>query len=475
MRTELIGQEKNIVTLKLEFEPDEFNKALKKTLNELAQQVNIPGFRKGHAPRNILEMRFGREAIYNETLEKLVPENLRQIIDDYDLEPLESPELRVTEEIKENQVVKCELIVEVRPEIELPEIQNLEIEKVITSVSDADVDKLINRILIQNSEVKPVERPINDGDLIDVDLTIKILKDDGSEAPEEEQVRKNPSKEKINLSDETVRAQVREALINHSKDETVEAVFDVEAGHPDSSLSGKKVKYIMKIEGVSEFVKPELNQDFYKKLFGNDTDILTDEAFRTRLHNDIFDELSEQHENDIRNRAIALVSENSKLEIPEKLINRQIQAMRKDDENWAKTNNVSLTDTYALNTKEGREGYSKLLRARAEASVRDVLVMDEAAKKYDIQVENEDLEEELKKRAKRYRLDFQTVANYFYKNKEQLERLMDEIRYQKVADALVSDMKIKEVTELSKPNEANQANQEIKSENQPENPENGGN
>ena len=228
----------------------------------------------------------------------------------------------------------------------------------------------------------------------------------------------------------------------------------------------------MKIEGVSEFVKPELNQEFYKKLFGNDTDILTDEAFRTRLHNDIFDELSEQHENDIRNRAIALVSENSKLEIPEKLINRQIQAMRKDDENWAKSNNVSLNDTYALNTKEGREGYSKLLRTRAEASVRDVLVMDEAAKKYDIQVENEDLEEELKKRAKRYRLDFQAVANYFYKNKEQLDRLMDEIRYQKVADALVSDMKIKEVTELSKPNENNSETQtEIKSEN----PENGGN
>ncbi len=465
MRTELIGQEKNIVTIKLEFDPDEFNKALKKALNELAQQVNIPGFRRGHAPRNILEMRFGREAIYNEALEKLVPENLRQIIDDYDLEPLDSPELKVTEEIKENQVVKCELVIEVRPEIELPEIENLEIEKVTTSVSDEDVNKLINRILIQNSEVKQVERPVNDGDLVDVELTIRALNDDNSEA--QEQPRVNSTKEKINLSDETVRAQVRESLINHSKDETVEAVFNVEEGHPDSSLAGKKVKYIMKIEGVSEFVKPELNQDFYKKLFGNDTDVLTDEAFRNRLHNDIFDELSEQHENDIRNRAIAMVSEKSKLEVPEKLILRQIQAMRKDDEKWAETNNVKLNDVYALDTKEGREGYSKLLRSRAEASVRDVLVMDNVAKKYDIHVESEDLEEEFKKRAKQYKLEPVAVANFFYKNKEQLERLMDELRYEKVADALVSNMKIKEVTELSQ----NQTqNQEQNQENHEENP-----
>ncbi len=450
MRTELVGQEKNIVTLKLEFDPDEFAKALKKTLGELSKQVNIPGFRKGHAPRNVLEMRFGREALYNETLEKLVPENLRQIIDDYDLEPLETPELRVSEEIKEDQVVKCELIFEVRPEIELPEIENLEIEKVTTSVSDSDVDKLINRILIQNSQVQPVERAIQDGDLVDVELTIRVLNDDGSDAEDEKQIRRDPTKEKISLSDETVRAQVRAALIGHGKNDTVEAVFDVEAGHPDTELAGKKLKYIMKIENVSEYVKPELNADFYKKLF-NDETITTDEAFRTRLHNDIFDELSEQHENDIRNRAIAMVSEQAKLEIPEKLILRQIQAMRRDDEEWAKQSNVDLNTAYGLNTKEGREGYAKLLRTRAESSVRDVLVMDEVAKKYDVQVESEDLTEEFKKRAKRFRMTEPEIANFYYKNKEQLNRLMDELRYEKVADTLIKNMKIKEVSELSVP------------------------
>ncbi len=459
MRTELVGQEKNIVTLKLEFDPDEFAKALKKTLGELAKQVNIPGFRKGHAPRNVLEMRFGREALYNETLEKLVPENLRQIIDDYDLEPLETPELRVSEEIKEDQVVKCELIFEVRPEIELPEIENLEIEKVITSVSDSDVDKLINRILIQNSQVQPVERAIQDGDLVDVELTIRVLNDDGSDAEDEKQIRKAPTKEKISLSDDTVRAQVRAALIGHGKNDTVEAVFDVEEGHPDTELAGKKLKYIMKIENVSEYVKPELNADFYKKLFNDDT-ITTDEAFRTRLHNDIFDELSEQHENDIRNRAIAMVSEQAKLEIPEKLILRQIQAMRRDDQEWAKQSNVDLNTAYGLNTKEGREGYAKLLRTRAESSVRDVLVMDEVAKKYDVQVESEDLTEEFKKRAKRFRMTEPEIANFYYKNKEQLNRLMDELRYEKVADTLVKNMKIKEVSELSVPDHDHEHNHE---------------
>ena len=70
MRTELLGQEKNIVKIKLEIEASEFTKALNRTINELSQQGNFPGFRKGHAPRRIIEMRFGREALYNEAIEK---------------------------------------------------------------------------------------------------------------------------------------------------------------------------------------------------------------------------------------------------------------------------------------------------------------------------------------------------------------------------------------------------------------------
>jgi len=252
MRTELLGQEKNIIKIKAEIEASDFTKAINRTISQLSQQANFPGFRKGHAPRRIVEMRFGRIAIYNETIETLVSNELQQIITDYELEPIETPTLNVTGQIEEGKPVMCEITFEVKPEVTLPEIDGMEIEKVVTEVTDADVDRLSKRIQIQLSEIKEADRPIQDGDLVDLELTIRTLNPDGSET--EEQLKPETTHEKINLADETIRVQVREALIGKSKGDEASAVFDVEEGHADRSLAGKRVSYKMKIETVSEYV-----------------------------------------------------------------------------------------------------------------------------------------------------------------------------------------------------------------------------
>ncbi|MBQ7562280.1 MAG: trigger factor [Synergistaceae bacterium] len=462
MRTELLGQEKNIVKIKLEIEASEFTKALNRALNELAMQINIPGFRKGKAPRKVLEMRFGRDAIYNEALEKLMPDEIRKIVEDYELEPIEAPSLNLTEKIEEGKNVFCELVFEVRPEVELPEIDGLEIEKVTGEVTDEAVDNLAKRIRIQLADIKPAERAIQDGDLVDLELTIKVINPDGTEAAE--QPKPEPSHEKINLSDETIRPQVREALIGKSKGDEVSAEFDVEENHSDRPLAGKHVKYLMKIEGVSEYILPELNEQFYKDVFGQNTEIKDESAFRAKLREDITNEVNETSKTDLQNRAVELIASKSKVEIPEKFIARQVHSMRHDDEHWAKDNGLELKQVYALDTEEGRKGYEKLLRDRAEIAVKNVLVMDECAKKYDVRLEQEDLNAEFERRAKQLNVSKAFIAKFFNENQQQLDRLTDELRWNKIADVLISHMNVKEVKELSKP-EANQENQSQSQEN----------
>ena len=449
MRTELLGQEKNIVTIELYIEAGEFIKALNKTLSELSTQANIPGFRKGKTPRKILEMRFGREALYNEALEKLMPDYIRQIVEDYDLDPIETPTLDVKDKIEEGKDVHCHVIFEVRPEVELPEIENLEIEKVITDVNDEAVDSLAKRIRLQMAEIQPVDRPVNDGDIVDVELLIRTLNEDGSESAAQEQPRPDVIHDKIDLSDQTIRQQVREALIGKSKGEEAFASFDVEAGHSDRALAGKKVSYKMKIEGISEYILPELNEDLYKKVFGPDTEIKDEQAFRERLRQDITSEVEQTNREDLHNRLVELISGKSNVEIPDKFIERQIHAMRHEDEHWAKDNGLTLEQAYGLDTEEGRNGYEKLLRDRAVAAVKNVLVMDEAAKKYDVHLEQEDLEAEFERRAKQLNVSKGFVAKFFYENKQQLDRLTDELRWAKVADTLLSHMKVTEVKELT--------------------------
>lgn len=449
MRTELLGQEQNIVRIKLEIEADEFRKALNKALNELSQQVSIPGFRKGHAPRNVLEMRFGRDAVNNEALDKIMHEELSQIIEDYELDVIETPSVTVTEKIEDNKPVICEMVFEVRPEVELPELEGLEIEKVTGEVTDEAVSRLEKQIRIQLAEVKPADRPVQDEDLVDVELTIRTINPDGSET--EDQPKPASSNEKISLADTTIRSQVRDALIGKNKGEEACAVFDVEPGHSERTLAGKHVRYKMIITGISEYILPELSEEFYKNVFGPDTDIKDYEGFRARLREDLKKQLAEETKTDLQNRAVELVVNLSKVELPENLIARQEQAMRREDAAWAEKNEVSLNEAYGLDTEEGRKGYETLLHDRAVAAVKNVLVMDAAARKYEIKVEQSDLEAEFERRAEQLNVSKAFVAKYFYENRNQLERLIDEIRYDKITDAMIARMKVKEVSELSQP------------------------
>ena len=128
MKTELLGQEKNIVRVKVEFEAAEFSKGLAEALGEISRSTNIPGFRKGHAPRRVIEMRVGRQALYNEALEKILPAALQQVVEDYDLETISDPSIHI-DDIHEGEPVTCELILEVMPETELPVLKEIEVER----------------------------------------------------------------------------------------------------------------------------------------------------------------------------------------------------------------------------------------------------------------------------------------------------------------------------------------------------------
>lgn len=449
MRTELLGQEKNIIKIKAEIEASDFTKAINKTISQLSQQGNFPGFRKGHAPRRIVEMRFGRAAIYNETIETLVSNELQQIMTDYELEPIETPTLNVTGEIEEGKPVFCELTFEVKPEVTLPEIDGMEIEKVVTEVTDADVDRLAKRIRMQLSEIKEADRPIQDGDLVDVDLTIRVLNPDGSEA--EDQPKPVTTREKINLADETIRAEVRAALMGKTKGEEVTAVFDVEEGHADRALAGKHVSYKMKIDTISEYIQPEVNEEFYRNVFGPDTDIKDDAAYRERLRQDITGEVEQENKSDLYNRAVDLVASKSSVEIPDKFIERQLASLRREDAEWASSNGIDLNTAFGVGTEEGRKGYEALLRTRAETSVRNVLVMDELAKHYDVHIEQEDLEAEFERRASELHVTKGFVSKYFYENNSQLERLIDQMKWDRTVEIMLTHMAVKEVKELSKP------------------------
>ena len=105
MKSELISQEKNIVKIKVEVEPERFEETVKDVIKEISQKANIKGFRKGRVPRNVIELYFGRESIYREALENLIPEVVTQIKEEYGLELIAEPRVKLEGEVKEGSPV----------------------------------------------------------------------------------------------------------------------------------------------------------------------------------------------------------------------------------------------------------------------------------------------------------------------------------------------------------------------------------
>ena len=459
MKTELLGQEKNVVKVKVDFEAEEFTQGLNKTLKDLSQRISIPGFRKGHAPRRIIEMRFGRDAIYDETLNNII--DVRQIVEDYDLEMIDSPSLDTDlNAIVEGEPVSCTLSFEVMPEVELPDIESIEVEKLRTNVTDDMVDKLVRHVRKENAEVKPVERPVQNDDLVDVELTVQVLE------PEADARTEEPHKVKIDLFDESTRSEIRDAVTGKNKGDEAEAVFTVEPDHQRKEYAGKKLRYAMKIENISEYVLPELNEDFYVKLFGKDTDVRSEEAFRDRLRKDLADSIENENKNDAEYRALMEIVKQSKVDVPETLINRQAQSLRRADEEEAKERyGVSLAEIFGRGNKDWEKDYVAVRRVRAEAMMRQSLVADAIGDKYGVEVEKEDIEAELKRRAALYNMNKDTLAGYYYKNEKAMDKLADDVRYTKTTSMLLEKVKVKEVDELTKPSTDNAQPEAAKNEN----------
>ena len=172
MKSEILSQERNVVVVKSEFDSDEVDSAIRKTVRELSNKANIKGFRRGHVPRKTLELYFGKDGIYKETLEKMAQQALESIISEYELDLITEPQAKFGE-IADGRSLEMEFSFEVRPEVVLPDLSTLSGERIMYRVDDADVDAAFAQLLESHAELVPIDedRPVAGDDLVSVEYT----------------------------------------------------------------------------------------------------------------------------------------------------------------------------------------------------------------------------------------------------------------------------------------------------------------
>ena len=171
MQTTIENTDKHTVKLTVEVPADEYSKDMDQAYRSIANQVKIPGFRKGKVPKQIIDAQIGREVVRDEFLQAAVPDYYRQAITEHDLAPITDPDIDL-DEFADDSPLKFTAVVEVRPRLELTEADysGLKIEKPSTEVAESEIDDWVTRLQERFAELEPAERPIIDGDFVTIDL-----------------------------------------------------------------------------------------------------------------------------------------------------------------------------------------------------------------------------------------------------------------------------------------------------------------
>ncbi|KHO19230.1 trigger factor [Mycolicibacterium setense] len=421
-----------------ELEPD-FDRAFK----ALAQQVRLPGFRPGKAPRKLLEARVGRGAVLEQVVNDALPARYSEAVTASDVKPLGQPEIEVTK-LEDGQELAFTAEVDVRPEITLPEFDALKITVDPIQVDDDEVDAELQSLRARFGTLTGVERGAQEGDFVSIDLSATV---DGTEVPEAATE---------GLSHEVGSGQLIEGLD--------EAITGLKAGESKvfttKLAAGEHAEVTVTVKSVKERELPEADDDFAQLASEFDTidelkESLTDQVRRVK---------SVQQAEQIRDKAIEALLEQTEVPLPEKIVQAQI-----DDTLHNAIHGLDHDeDKFAEQLAEqgsSREEFDADNKSNAEKAVKTQLLMDAVADKLDIQVGQNDLTERLVLMSRQYGIEPQQLIQILQQN-NQLPAMFADVRRGLTIAAVVhaatvtdTDGTVIDTTEFFGPAEGEQADE----------------
>jgi trigger factor len=387
-----------------ELEP-EFDKAFK----ALASQVRLPGFRPGKAPRKLLEARFGREAMLDQVVNEAVPGRYSEAVTTSDLRPIGQPEIEVTKkEYGEDLEFTAE--VDVRPELDLPELDGLKITVDAIEVGDEEVDAELQNLRARFGTLTGVDRPAADGDFVSIDLSATVNGEDLPEAKAEGLSHEVGSGQLIEGLDE--------AIIGLKEGET--RVFTTKllaGGH-----AGEDAQVTVTVKSIKERELPEPDDEFAQLASEFDT---IDE-----LKNSLIEQVSQtkrvQQAELIRDKVLETLLEQVDVPLPENIVQAQVDEALHNAVHSLDHDEDKLAE--ALEAQgSSREKFDADNRANAEKAVRTQLLVDSIADKLDIQVGQNDITQRLILMSQQYGMEPQQLLGALQEN-NQLAALFADVR-----------------------------------------------
>lgn len=386
MKISVRNLEPTKVKLTVTVEPEELNPYLDAARKEIAKQVNVPGFRKGHVPGKIIDQRIGFAAVAGEAVNDAVPELYSKVLDEKKIRPMAQPEFDVQDvpqAANDDTKLKFTATVERRPDIELAEIDGLEIAIAKPEVKDEDVDKRLEALRQRFGTLVGVDRPATKGDFANIDLTAEI---DGETVDSQEGVS-------YELGSNTMLDGLDEALDGLSAGEETTFEGTLEAG----DYEGQKATVKVKVNSVKAEELPELDDEFASEASEFDT---LDEL-KADIRKAAAQDAEGRQATEARDAFIAKLQEGLEIPVPKgvkaNMVAEQLKGMTPDPEKATKEQKAQAEET-------------------VEKELRDQMVLDALAEKLDVQVSQSDVFNFLASIAQQYGMDPNNFIQAIIKN-----------------------------------------------------------
>lgn len=415
---------------------EKFDNALDKAFKKVVKQINVPGFRKGKVPRQIFEQRFGVEALYQDAADIVLPEAYGEAIEETGIKPVDQPEIEV-QQIEKGQDFKFDATVTVEPEVELGDYKGLEIEKQDADLTDEEVDEAINQQLNQLSEmVVKEDGAVEEGDTVNIDF-------DGYVDGEQFEGGQADSYD-LEIGSGSFIPGFEEQLVGvKAGDEKNVNVTFPEEYHAEE-LSGKEATFKTKVNEIKYKEVPELDDEIANEL---DSDAETVDQYKENLRKRLAEQKQTEAENVQKEEAIQKASDNAKIDIPEAMVNTELDRMLQEFGQRMQQQGLSL-ETYFQISGQDESQLREQMKDDAEARVRTNLTLTAIADKEDIEVSEEDIDKELEKMSEQFNISVEDIKNTLGNT----DIVKNDVRIQKVIDLLVDEAKLVEPSEDDKDN-----------------------
>ncbi len=420
--------EKNLVKLTFEISREELLKGIDKAYHKNAKKISVPGFRKGKVPKAVIEKYYGEEVFYDDAINFVLPEIYDAAVKEADIVPVARPEIDI-EEIKKDEPIVVTALVTTKPEVKLGKYKGIKLDKIEYTVSEEDVDKDIEATRKKNARLITVEdRAVENGDItvIDFDGFADGVAFPGGKGENYE----------LEIGSGSFIPGFEEQLVGAKTGDEIDVKVTFPEKYHAEDLAGKDATFKVKVHEIKTREYPELDDDFASEVSEFETLDEYKKSIREKLEKAAEEKAKTETENAVVDKAV----EASSVDIPDAMIEAQIDRMVNDFAQRLSYQGMNL-DMYLQYTGSTMEAFREGFKEQAEKQVRTSLIVEAIAKEEGIEATQEEIDEKIAEMGKMYNMETEKLKELL--RPEDLEGISKEIAFVKAIDLLVDKASIK--------------------------------